>query len=638
MVDVFSDSAPPIIDPALENLTVDQLAQLINEISPETFYQQAQDFDHAAWRLQEVLDAFRHESRLVQEAWTGQISESFENLTQGVSSTITTVLQLMQNPGYGTRLRQAGDALATSQQRLKDLQAQQTQQATTIPAPGAPPPEAVAQGNQQLALQIMHDLCTAYRDIGIGITPLPETGNPPGKEVVDGPLGDDGTSGGSTSVERNTPPPTGDVPIGLPPAVLTGARPVRTLTGGADVVFAGTGPGPASYHGDLTIGRGYPAGIGTFDMAPATPPTFGERRHAVPAVVGQGPDFAVMAKDVEDELIRGAGERAESPLVLGRHAVKNTPPSGRFGVDVPKDVEDELIEAAGQQAQALSAGGRPEVTGAPRERPGPAGRLKKATKPEHEDHAGDGSSKHGRQKPISVASEPARVPQTVASDPVNSATPVEPVKPVVPVLPAADAVSSAQHSGAVVSGAHHAPVSDATASAAAVAQHSGAVVSGAHHAPVSDPAASAVAAQPAPPPAHVISAERGMHVPSLDGGAAGESGAPQAVYPVHPLSDKSSSASPGAYPMTSGTPSSAVAPTAPNHSAPMGCSPMMGGMGGQQERSERNPAIVPGPDREVWDYANGAPAALGKPELARVEPQQLETPEEIVARMLERRR
>ncbi|TVT62510.1 hypothetical protein FNH05_01075, partial [Amycolatopsis rhizosphaerae] len=69
-----TDPAPPIFDPELEKLTSDQIAQLINELPPELFYQQARLFDAAAARMETVLGDFRRESRQMHEYWGGQVS------------------------------------------------------------------------------------------------------------------------------------------------------------------------------------------------------------------------------------------------------------------------------------------------------------------------------------------------------------------------------------------------------------------------------------------------------------------------------------------------------------------------------------------------------------------------------------
>jgi hypothetical protein len=61
-------------------------------------------------------------------------------------------------------------------------------------------------------------------------------------------------------------------------------------------------------------------------------------------------------------------------------------------------------------------------------------------------------------------------------------------------------------------------------------------------------------------------------------------------------------------------------------------------MGGQQqEDTERTSEIVPGPDPDVWDYSHGAPAALGRPNQPPAEQEKYESPDEIMARILERR-
>src|SRR5262249_43179326 len=123
MVDTTPGTPPPVTDdPVLEVLTFDQLAQLMNEVTPDAFYQRAAAFEQAAVRLQDVVDQIRHQLNRVHEVWAGRGSEEFDNLAREISGRTTIVLQFLQNPGYGSILRTAGDALAAHQQRFRDLQ------------------------------------------------------------------------------------------------------------------------------------------------------------------------------------------------------------------------------------------------------------------------------------------------------------------------------------------------------------------------------------------------------------------------------------------------------------------------------------------------------------------------------------
>ncbi|GAA5151915.1 MULTISPECIES: WXG100 family type VII secretion target [Amycolatopsis] len=154
----------PIDDPALDRLTFDQLVQLLTEVQPDVFYREAAAFDRAADRLREVLDQFRAQARAVQENWTGTSSDRFVEVLDEVSGDVTLLLQSMREPGYGNQLRLVGDALANAQQRLRDLQ---NHRAATPPTP---------ESEQQFtadARRILHDLAVAYRDLGLSLTELP---------------------------------------------------------------------------------------------------------------------------------------------------------------------------------------------------------------------------------------------------------------------------------------------------------------------------------------------------------------------------------------------------------------------------------------------------------------------------------
>ncbi|MFD9698001.1 hypothetical protein [Lentzea sp. NPDC059081] len=180
-----SDPLPPADDPALAGMTVEQLAALVFDRSPDLYYEHARLFDAAVDRLRQVRDDFRRESRQLQESWEGELRASFEGLEQRFTATMSAAAQAAGAPGYGIALRQAGDVLAYSQRRFRDLFAQQVQQeqeaqqaAARPPVEGAPPPEVVAAQQavqkKELALRIVQDLGNAYRDIGTRITPMPE--------------------------------------------------------------------------------------------------------------------------------------------------------------------------------------------------------------------------------------------------------------------------------------------------------------------------------------------------------------------------------------------------------------------------------------------------------------------------------
>src|SRR5262245_13803075 len=113
----MADNGPPNPqpnpnEPWLDALTFEQVAQLVNEVSPEVLDQRASAFDQGGARLQDVLDQVRHEMNNVREAWSGTASDDFAALVQAVTAKVGTVLAFLQNPGYGATLRGLGDRLA----------------------------------------------------------------------------------------------------------------------------------------------------------------------------------------------------------------------------------------------------------------------------------------------------------------------------------------------------------------------------------------------------------------------------------------------------------------------------------------------------------------------------------------------
>lgn len=184
----MADNGPPNPppnpnEPWLEALTFEQIAQLVNEVSPEVFYRRASAFDQAGGRLQDVLDQIRREMNLVRESWTGTASDDFDSLVRDVTAKVGGVLQFLQNPGYGATLRNAGDQLADAQRRFRDLQGQKAAQESAPPVTGGPTPEEVAKTNGDSAKQILRDLRTAYWDNGNALPGFPY--KPTTKEIND---------------------------------------------------------------------------------------------------------------------------------------------------------------------------------------------------------------------------------------------------------------------------------------------------------------------------------------------------------------------------------------------------------------------------------------------------------------------
>ncbi|MEV7044730.1 hypothetical protein AB0N03_41650, partial [Amycolatopsis sp. NPDC051061] len=238
---------PPVVDPDLQNLTFDQLAQLVDEVRPDVFYEHGHAFDLAVARYEQIQDDLDRETRNMWEAWSGRIAESFDDLVRQVDALTAEVVQAMVSPGYGTAMRQAGDALARAQQRMQDLRAQNRQ------------------NDVEAARQVVIDLETAYRDIGAAMAPMPEalTGapNPAAGRIAPGPV----EAAGALDVTNESHPGAGA--HGGGPAVELAAaafaalpglhRPGSVLPGWLAAAPGGLGHG-ADCAAPAVLGRGAP--------------------------------------------------------------------------------------------------------------------------------------------------------------------------------------------------------------------------------------------------------------------------------------------------------------------------------------------------------------------------------------------
>lgn len=555
---------PPLVinDPMLEVLTFDQLAQLVNEVAPDAFYQRAAAFDQAAVRLQDVLDQIRHQLNLVQEVWTGRVSEDFDNLVREISGRVTVVLQFLQNPGYGSILRTAGDVLAAHQQRFRDLQGQKAQQEAVPPAAGAPPLEVTAQVNDQSAKQILRDLRTAYQDIGNAIAPLPYT---TAQEIT--------------------------VPAGAVPAAI-----------GTTLVVAPSGPSGAAVGAvplPGTPGAGDPFG---FD-GPAGQPE--SEFHQQTAPVQDQIWFALLppASQVGTVPAVGAGV---SPAVLGRLQAQwwQADQMSRIPAGAESGLHQETSPAVlGQawsapsvsQADAVGVAGvgvSPAVLGRP-QKPDAWRTDKAASKGVGGDRKAveeicQPRAEH-RPETVSAAATIAPADQGMVAETVKTTADVpQTTAPVATDVTRQVATASAQSSSAGQSASAMDP-NAATRSLFAVTPSSGGTTAGA----IPHPAESRLDPQ-----------ERGMFVPTAGTAVSGDAphSAAQPAYPA--TSSHSVRGSPG--------------PSDPYASQTSGypISPMMlGGMSGQPVQQNGRIAAVPNEPRpEFWDSPNDTPTALGRPE------------------------
>lgn len=349
---------PPVVsDAELASLTYEQLAALINEGNPEDFYAEALAFDDASGRLQQLHDDFLRESRQLQEFVSGEILVSIEGVTQRYVGWIDAVLEPMLNPGYAQGLRHAGDALATGQQRLRDLQAQLGAQ-----DPAVPPPADQGEQTRLQALQILRDMGTAYRDIGGTFTPLPETTTKNNANIGDGPnANDSGPGNGPRYVDgRYRPDGTSFFTNNPGPGVVDNQPSGFQGTPSGHFV---TGGGPA--HG-VFLGGGGPGAGGM--------PAF-----ALGRVDGGASEYVVGAAEPEAQLCAAtSGETAEvapgaalsagvlSSGVLGRPAVRTTAGDKRKDTTREKTTGEDTTEEP-EDAEVLASlreGERPETVSA----------------------------------------------------------------------------------------------------------------------------------------------------------------------------------------------------------------------------------------------------------------------------------
>src|SRR6187399_298979 len=146
-----TDSAPP--PPALPDLpNMDQVLQMVDSDNPENWYRLATWFDQVKQTFGEIEGGFRREAKTLETLWQGHSAGAYGGQVEQVSGLIEKV---RQGPDYAGLLRRAGDALGVAQQRMRDLQAQRSEQPDTDPAVF-----------DQQARQILTDLATVYGDVG----------------------------------------------------------------------------------------------------------------------------------------------------------------------------------------------------------------------------------------------------------------------------------------------------------------------------------------------------------------------------------------------------------------------------------------------------------------------------------------
>lgn len=614
---------PNPTDPWLEGLTFEQIAQLVNEVNPDVFYQRASAFDQGAGGLQHVLDRVRHELNVLRESWNGKGSDDFDALAREVTGKADSLLQFLQNPGYGTVLRNAGDQLAAHQRRFQDLQGQKSAQEAAPPATGGPTPEETQKANNDSAKQILRDLRTAYWDVGNAMAPLPfktpkvtATDVPPPANQP--PATNNNAENGEhdpndTTNNSENPPHLNTLnALAVPPPGPTANGPFLFGGNGDRVIGRDQRGGQHDNElyqlgGDGQDGPYQPVGQDLNGLVDPGPQGYGSERpqenilaaqgETLPASVEPGASMGFMPGVMGGVL--GAGM---PPAVLGRsekrdtcRPVMRTDKVAMAGeVAVPGKGTDRIGDrTAGRdrkkvvEEQELLAENRPETVSSETVVPGeikvrtavdaPETVEKSEVTEKIEEIAAAAVTSSGEPLIPAQATEPA--PEVPATKPEEQSTPVD------------------------TSALTKKPLSFSASAGGG---------GGAHM----------VAAQLDPE-------ARGMFAPTANPDAlvAGQLPGEPAVSPA----------------ATAGSPRGQADPYSSQHMGGMPMSPMMmGGMGGGMSQQNGRMAAMPNEPRpEVWDPLTGAPIALGRREPAPApepsqEKEQVLTPAEVQARLAEK--
>ena len=609
----------PLVDPGLASLTYDQLAQLVNVVSPDVFYLRANAFDQASARLEQVQDDLARETRNMWEAWQGRIAESFDGVVGKVSGFITNLLQATTSPGDGAALRQAGDTLTQAQRRLSDLQARgQT-------------------GDAKAALQIVQDLSAAYEEVGLSLTPLPESpfpgpaqGNLPAVPVA--------APGNGTPLVMASPvigvPATA---VGyLPPGVV--GAPLRQ--GHAlDQPASSQQHGQASSqrHGEVNLqrhGQARSQPRGQVNLLPQGQVNQEHHGQASSEHDGQRPATGQLAghRVAPQETAHGNRPGWLSPEHSG---VPATQALGRRGDEhVDRGTAEHHREPANPAVPVAGVLGRVHHAAASKARNEPRKQKETAERK----HAAEPANSvpvatHGEAEPansVPVATEARPVPDRPAVEVAGAPAPAAPgaitAHAAGPTATSVPTVTSGPGPVVPPTPAPEAQVQAAVAPsvpAVAIAHHAGP----APIVPATGHTAGDVSAPTVVQPGQTFDAGLGG---APTGGA--QPGPSHAVPPVGPLTGGLDASVPATAPMAgqAGGGHSGAAPVAAGGGGAM--APMMGGAHGHQDQQKaRDPGAFIGSDPDVWDSQDGVPMAVGRvPPPAEVP----ETPEGTDAELL----
>lgn len=173
---------PETVDPLTPpdtstQVNLDTAYQELMDANPNDFYDQAGTFDTIANQLSDHAGQFGNQVRNLNEVWDGSGWTGYSDSVGDLNGHVTSLIQALRDPDYATLLRQAGDALASGQQRINALKSQRDQQVTSDPTGAAND----APRYDYLAQQIMQDVQNKYVQIGQGLSHLPDytsQGNP----------------------------------------------------------------------------------------------------------------------------------------------------------------------------------------------------------------------------------------------------------------------------------------------------------------------------------------------------------------------------------------------------------------------------------------------------------------------------
>ncbi|MFD8500453.1 hypothetical protein [Amycolatopsis sp. NPDC059657] len=248
------DSAPSTAaNPAQ---TLEQVLAQVSTADPQTFYQEAQRFEQAASRLHDVQGQMDKHRRDLAEAWYRGDKQRHDRLDRLIRH-VEGVVGGIQNPGYPRLLRQIGDAISDTKQRLADLK----------DGKGSAEDDKARGDIDKRATTLLAELSTLYRQLGGQLVALPHRA-----DTTQLGMGEPGArtgagSGGAVPVVfvSRTAQPAGETStmVGTP-VVGTGTGILVKSATVAGMPVHGAGAGP------FVQGAGTPArggGTGTFTTA-----------------------------------------------------------------------------------------------------------------------------------------------------------------------------------------------------------------------------------------------------------------------------------------------------------------------------------------------------------------------------------